>query len=657
MLFISLLLCAISMVGSYLVKTDFGNVTVKDFSILNANGHKIAATMYKPKTADSKHPAPAVVSLHGSYNSRISQGFSALELAKRGYVAVTIDNDGHGDSDNYKSNPMDAFFTVTAHPGSAFNNLKTAPTSGIADMVEYMCNNLDFIDKKQIGVTGHSLGGKISDAAYAFFKIQNHLKKSNDKISAVFLVGNQQLSVPNKKGKPIWQPYITYDPDNKPKSGDEVPLYYNVDYGVNASQFDENNYTTEAGGPWTFYKSNNARTFINELDNEHLTKKDDVKVGHLYKGTVHGSKEKYIRILYQPKEIHMVNPYALAANRNVVDFFQKAFKAPHYIDPQNTTMQYQQLFSFIGVIGFFMAIYSFACILLTTNFFGTLLVKSDSDIFRPDYPETVSGKIWYWGLMIIGSIIPVLWLMPLSMWIGGHKGPTFSQRSLFGTVIWPQGLQLEQAIWVASAGIATIVFFALRYYLSMKKEGANPAEWNMGISANNAWKTFCLAALAVLFGYAVVGVAAYFFDSYFSVLNWVISFPNKTDFLIALRYIPLFAIFYFTNAFTQNIGRMVKTRAEWKNTLLMCVINELGLLLLWIYQYYTFSQKGSVPLNSARVMQTWTFFIIQSLCVIFARRFYLKTGKIYLGCTISSLVFTIIACSHTMTLNVTNWWF
>lgn len=65
------------------------------------------------------------------------------------------------------------------------------------------------------------------------------------------------------------------------------------------------------------------------------------------------------------------------------------------------------------------------------------------------------------------------------------------------------------------------------------------------------------------------------------------------------------------------------------------------------------SQVGKVPLNSARVMQTWSLFIVQTVCTIIARRLYLKTGKIYLGALINTIMFAMISCCHTMTLNVT----
>lgn len=545
---------------------------------------------------------------------------------------------------------MDAFFLVTAEPGPDFEEVTTAPTSGMAPMIDYLYD-LDFVKKDEIGVTGHSLGAKTANAVYAYYKIQE-LQGEVNKVNAVFLIGNQQLQIDGE-----WQEHLTYHPSTEGEDGPGIPLYYDVDYGVSAGKADENNYTTEAGGPWNFHLSNNARTFINELDQYDLQEGEAVEAGRYYEGTVQNSDEEYLRVLYQPNEIHMLNPYSLASNRNAVDFFQHAFTAPNPIDPNQMTMQFEQALNAFGIIGFFLCIYAFCRLLLLTDFFRPLAVSSIDEVFRPERPQRVIDKVYYWSFMIIGSVIPILWMMPLYMWIGGHKGPTFAARSLFGTVIWPQGNQLEQSFWMATAGLWTFLLFGLRYFFSMRKAGVNPSQWNLKISAKNLGRTVLLAVLAVGMGFGITFVAKYFFGSYFGLLNWVIRWPNSRVFLIALRYVPLFIFFYLANAFTQNIGRMLKDRPEWQNILLMCVINGLGLLLLWIYQYGTFAVVDKVPLNSARVMQTWSFFIVQSLCTIIARKFYLKTGKIYLGAFINALVFSMIACGHTMTLNVDNWFF
>lgn len=647
---ISVLVCLLSMIGTYLIDTNFGSIITKDIKITDSMGHDIGLTIFQPKSATPKNPAPCVITLHGSYNGRESQNFISLELAKRGYVAITMDCDGHGDASNWKDNPMDAFFLVTANPGSSFEKINTAPTSGMADVVEYAWN-LSFVDRDQIGIQGHSLGGKTADACYAYYKIQEYLGNPN-KVSAVFLMGNQQLAV-NKQ----WLPYLNYDPDDVLESGDEIHLPYDVHYGVSAGAFDENNYTTEAGGPWTFPKSNNARTFINELDNYNLSENENVEVGKIYKGTVNGSDKEYIRALYQPKEIHMVNPYSPASTTNSLDFFQNAFVAPNPIAATSLTGQWSMIFSVIGMVGFFCSVFSVCCLLLTTSYFRTLLVKSPEDVYMPACPQNRFTWGLYWGFMAVGGLFPITYMMKLAMWVGGHKGETFAARSLFGTVIWPQGLLLEQSLWSASAGVLTVGLFFLRYFMSNGPKLMPPSTWNMKLDLKNVWKTILLACCAVGVGYLIVGFGQYFFGNEFRLGNYVIRWPAKEPFLISFRYMILYGLFFFCNAFTQNIGRMIKGRKEWLNTLIMCVVNSIGLFCLWVYQYYTFSQVGSVPLNSARVMQTWSMFIVQTVCTIIARRLYLKTGKIYLGALINTIMFAMISCCHTMTLNVTNWWF
>lgn len=184
-----------------------------------------------------------------------------------------------------------------------------------------------------------------------------------------------------------------------------------------------------------------------------------------------------------------------------------------------------------------------------------------------------------------------------------------------------------------------------------------PSTWNMKLDFKNVWKTILLACCAVGIGYLIVGFGQYFFGNEFRLGNYVIRWPAKEPFLISFRYMILYGLFFFSNAFTLNIGRMIKGRKEWLNTLIMCVVNSIGLFCLWVFQYYTFSKVGSVPLNSARVMQTWSMFIVQTVCTIIARRLYLKTGKIYLGALINTIMFAMISCCHTMTLHVSNWCF
>ena len=87
-LLISILVCLISTIGTYLIDTNFGSIITKDIKITDSMGHDIGLTIFQPKTATPENPAPCVITLHGSYNGRESQNFISLELAKRGIVGT-----------------------------------------------------------------------------------------------------------------------------------------------------------------------------------------------------------------------------------------------------------------------------------------------------------------------------------------------------------------------------------------------------------------------------------------------------------------------------------------------------------------------------------------------------------------------------------------
>ena len=649
---VAVLICLISMVGAHVVNTNFGSIEVTDLNIDDSNGNNIACTIYRPKTATSENPAPCVVTLHGSYDSKETQDYTCLELARRGIVAITMDCDGHGDSANYKTNPMDAFFMVTANPGSNFEDITTSPGSGMCDVVNYVYNSLSFVDNSQIGITGHSLGAKMANACLAYNKIQEYQGGVNQ-VAAVFLMGNQQLAVDG-----VWLDHLNYDPDDTPDSGDEIPLYYDVDYGVNAGKYDENNYSTpDAGAPKNFYRSANARTLINELDNYNLGDGESVEVGKIYKGTVQNSDEEYIRVLYTPSETHILNHYSLATTANLVDFFQNAFTAPNPINNSNLTIQFKWMFNTLGVIGFFMAVVSFGCILLTTDYFSTLTVKKEDEIYIPAAPKGAGNVTLYWILLIAGAAIPASFMLKLESWIGGHLGEMGISRCLFGTKIWPQGLTLEQGMWTVSAGLVGLALFFLGYWLIGKKNGVKPEQWNLKISLAGVGKTVLLAAAAVGMGYAITLLAKYFFQVDFRLMSYVIKVPTSDDFLVALRFMPLFAIFFFANALCQNLSNMVAGRKEWLNILICCVANIIGLAVIWIIQYSVFISTGVLKLNGTRVMLSWPLFINLCICTIVSRIFYKKTGKVYIGALINTIMFAVIACANTMTLVCNNWWF
>ena len=147
----SLLAIAIALVlaggaTAALTQTSAGAVQVRDTSFVGANGSLVSGLLYVPNGVTAENPAPAVLAVHGYVNSREMQLAPAIELSKRGYVVLSIDQAGHGRSD-----------------APAFANGFNGPAA-----LAYL-RSLDIVDTDNIGMTGHSLGGAtIVNAAAAF---------------------------------------------------------------------------------------------------------------------------------------------------------------------------------------------------------------------------------------------------------------------------------------------------------------------------------------------------------------------------------------------------------------------------------------------------------------------------------------------------------
>lgn len=113
-------------------QSGFGTVNVTEVDFQAADGSMIHSTLQRPTYATDADPLPGVVVIHGSLQNKEWLMAFGIELARRGFVVLTIDANGHGNSE----------------PGSG---------SGTAAL-DYIAS-LDYVDSSQIGLIGHSMGG------------------------------------------------------------------------------------------------------------------------------------------------------------------------------------------------------------------------------------------------------------------------------------------------------------------------------------------------------------------------------------------------------------------------------------------------------------------------------------------------------------------
>ena len=120
------------------IERDFGRLDVSTITFMTEELKPMVGKLYRPKSATAEHPAPALLVLHGYQSDKeATSTFGALELARRGYVVLAIDQFGHGYS--------------TQAPAANKN------MSGANNGYQYL-KTLPFVDKTRLGIFGHSTG-------------------------------------------------------------------------------------------------------------------------------------------------------------------------------------------------------------------------------------------------------------------------------------------------------------------------------------------------------------------------------------------------------------------------------------------------------------------------------------------------------------------
>ena len=104
MLCISLVIFLVGMMLASFISTDGGRVEMRRLSVMTDRGVAISLEVYKPVTATRDTPAPCVMLLPGGNAAIENMSDSALELARRGIIAIGVEPYTIGKSDVEKDN-------------------------------------------------------------------------------------------------------------------------------------------------------------------------------------------------------------------------------------------------------------------------------------------------------------------------------------------------------------------------------------------------------------------------------------------------------------------------------------------------------------------------------------------------------------------------
>lgn len=619
------LVMAAAMSAAYLVETDFGNVDVSVWKINTDGGESISYKLYVPRTATTAAPAPAVLLMHGYQNDKDTSGAYALELARRGIVAMCIDEYGHGDTtvglvgrgytrrklpnwDAAVSGP-ERFLIMMSFSTMDFYTLKDVPGSGMdssmgARVAYALLRDMPFVDAQNMGVTGHSMGTWAAWSVAETF--QDH--------KAVVLQCGELF------------PKTYYDSAN---------IRFN---NVLLLQAKIEEFTAFCDYTHSTQGLMETKLRYGEFAGQDVPISWDTTYGSFADGTA-----RRIQLLDTNHRLTTVSHEGIAT---AVDWFAQAFGMAPALPSGNQTAIYRELLTLMGLLAALASTLPLLVLLTKTRFFASVTQP------LPRRPETLLGKKAWWRTALATILISGL-SYPFLTQLGHGLVPVpesvFKMTTGNGIITW-------------FLFLAAVAVFMLWYW---KKRGAGcrmgVTLYDLGIASEAQpnrlpWGVIGKSALLAVVLVGWVYFCAWVFWALYGLdfrFVWPLLRPFSGSRIWQLFvYLPFYLLFFLVNGGVKLYGQMrqkelsspAKTQLVW--WLRSVVVMLGGLFLVALVEYIPFFAGAGAGMD---LLFTSTFggpfisFLIviipQFILMFFLSTYaYRRTGRVYVGSVMLALL-------------------
>ena len=573
-----------------LIQTDFGKVKIKDVRFTGSNGLTISALLYIPKTATAKTPAPGILAIHGYINTRETQDGFALEFARRGYVVLAIDQTGHGYSDP-----------------PAFAN-----AFGGTDGFKYL-SSLDIVDKKNIGLEGHSMGGW----AVAIVAALNPTA-----YQSIVLEG----SGTGVFGAPAGT--ATY-PRNLCVVLSKYDEFSNLMWG---------SADPKTGKPLDPVDVNVPANIVNSIRlKAQFGTTDTVQIGQLYGSIAAGNA----RILYMPANTHPEDHISNTAIGEAIDWFQQTLTGGRFIEHSVQIWYWKEIGNLIALIGMILLLFPVGSMLLAKcDFFKDLNSA-------PAQPKSQTGFGW-WIAAVIFAALPAVTFFTFKQY--------FVTWKMAASQLFPENITTQLLIWVLLTGAISLALFLLWHFVLNRKAKASARDygvsWGSGIKGVG-WKligkSFLLAAAVAFAGYLTLIFSAWFFQTDYRFWIFAIKPMSALQFRIFLCYLIPFTAFFIVRALAlhgqlrprgKNGKEISRTAELWINFGLLVI----GFVVMLLIQYIPLFAGGTLLFVNESLFSIIAFQLLPIFTIVAMVNtyFYRKTGHIYAGAFLNAILITWI---------------
>lgn len=581
------------------IQSSGGLVRVHDIKIPTQNGQWLVADLFKPRSATSEDPAPLIVVVPGFQRSKESLSNISLELARRGVVVIAIDPYAQG--------------------GSSASMSRIAATTegyGMFAVIDYAAStgNLNYIDKRRIGATGHSAGGNAAIRGANYFGREAQRTGQPSKLDSVFVSG-----------------YVL-------TLTDDVLKDVRSNVGMSYAYYDEGAYRNE-------FKNGDMRRAPEALRLVNAGRAADLPaIREVTLGRYYGNRaDRNLRVVFNERVLHPFQPYIAEATANQIEYFERVFELDSGLSSYDQIWHWKELASLISLIAAVVALIPLAGLLLEAAFFRPLVHPLPPALPRP----TGRGRVLFWALFALAALVACFSYIPLAEL---SQSLFVAASTRVQTWFFPQRMNNAVMLWAVLNGSLGFLLFYLSYRFYGKSHGVTPDRWGAHISMRELGRTAALAGIIFLLYYLFLFAVYYVLHVDYRFLFMGVRIFRAEEILLLVMYAPIFFIFFLASSLRTNAAMRVEGDPEWRSMLLAGIGNSLGLLLIVIVQYLTFAITGTVYWTDGWLYVNLLFAVVPMMFVLpyFNRYFFRMTGRIYLGPMVTCLVFIMILLTNTV---------
>lgn len=655
---------------------DFGSVSIESGTIAlklidEDTPVNVGYKLYVPKTATEENKAPAVLCLHGYQNDHETNAAYALEMARRGVVALSIDEYGHGATDagmierGYTNHKLsccygyDEFGKTYVQIGMQtrykvmmnFSNLSffrdyyskstdfetkapltDAPMvrdSSMGGSAAYAyLSTLPFVDNTKMGVTGHSMGTWAAwtvSAAYSGTAIEPR--------ATILQCGELFKTIRDDEGR------LAYDRDEDGKAD----IHWNNVLLLSA-KYDEFNYFRDY-----------MKTPINND-----TIKDEIRCNFLnvtpeeaeFNKTFHedfkaGTSVRNEYIITN----HRLTTHDTHAVKSAIEWFSNSLEIAPAISSTNQIYMLKEIMNLVAMLSGIASIVALIMCLKPIKFFSVVFAGTPSREGR-----VKTGWKWWKGALLTIALSGLTYPFMTQLGHGLFPLPEKMFKMTIGNGFWT---------WYLLLVVIMLLFTLIPWFKNKRKGTLTTTFADLGFARDDEahkhkfdWALLGKSALVALIGVVwmylqvIICQAGFKLDyrfiwPFFEGFSW----SRLGQFFV---YIPMFLIFFILNnsrifacntcTHTDEAGFKGFIKCWWKYALCMAG----GIILLCLIEYVPFfmqlgpgadlifSTTFGGPFMSLLIVFLPQVLVFSLICTYL----YRKTGNAFVG----AIVVAILAC-------------